>query len=163
MRKHAASYGLLITAVLMTILLMGCESANLPPSISSVQSHFQEYSEDIQIITAFLSSSAYEDVYITKNDGSMLADLQEISIDDPAIAEVIERIIDKDGYQHIIKNGDTISLLQWRGIRDIGCGVAYSINGMNAPQIEYLTQLVPLSDNGWFYYVSDYNAWRNSQ
>lgn len=148
---------------LLVALLAGCKDINSPPSIPSVQKRYQDYSKDIQIVVDFLSSSNFEDVYISDNGGTMLADLNEVPIEDPSVSKAIDSIIDDKAYQHINKNGNTISLLQWKGIRDIGCGIAYTINGIDAPEIEFATQIIPLSDDGWFYYVSDYNAWRNSQ
>lgn len=91
----------------------------------------------------------------------MLADLEHIPIENRAVFAAVNTIIDKGLYRNINKNGDTISLLQWTGLRDIGCGIACTINGENTPEIEFVTQLVPMSDNGWYYYVSDYNVWRN--
>ena len=47
-----------------------------------------------------------------------------------------------------------------KGLQDIGCGIACSINALEMPEIEYMTELVPLSTEGWYYYVDDYNKWR---
>ena len=140
---------------LIVSLLVGCNDVNSPPGVTNVQKRYQEHSEDIQVIIDFLSSSDYEDVYITSSAGTMLADLNEVSIEDSSVSKAIDNIIDAKAYQHINKNGNTISLLQWKGIRDIGCGIAYTINGIDAPEIEYATQMIPLSDDGWYYYVSD--------
>jgi hypothetical protein len=160
--KRPFLYLFLIIGIIVA-LLVGCKDVNSPPSVSYVQKRYQEHSEDIQVIIDFLSSSDYEDVYISDSAGTMLADLNEVLIEDPSASKAIDNIIDAKAYQHINKNGNTISLLQWKGIRDIGCGIAYTINGIDAPEIEFATQIIPLSDDGWFYYVSDYNAWRNSQ
>jgi hypothetical protein len=142
---------------------MICKPFSSPPSIKFVQNHYQEYSEDIQIILNFMLSFDYEDIYILDNGGTLLADLTEVAIDDKEVSNAIDRLFTSRAYYHIIKNGDTIYLLQWKGLRDVGCGIAYSINENDTPEIEYVTQLVPFSDDGWFYYVSDYAEWHNTK
>ena len=142
--------------------LIGCKDINAPPDIAAVQKHYQKHSEDIQIIIAFLSSSEYEDIYITDSSGIMLADLTKVPIEDQRVVKSIGRIINDGAYQHINKDGNNISLLQWKGIRDIGCGIACTISGTNTPEIEFVTQMIPLSDAGWFYYVSDYVVWQSN-
>lgn len=163
MKKLAFCFCLLMVLGLIVALLIGFKDFNSPPSTISVQNRYKEHSDDIQIIVDYLSSTDYEDVYITDNNGTMLAELEIILVEDSTFSNAIDCIIGNRVYQHINKNGNTISFLQWKGIRDIGCGIAYTINGIDTPEIEFATKIIPLSDEGWFYYVSDYNAWRNSQ
>ena len=47
----------------------------------------------------------------------------------------------------------------WSRGMDFRSGIAYSINE-EEPTIEYLTNLVPLSEAGWYFYEADYNEWR---
>lgn len=164
MKKNKAAY--LCVFLLVCILLLvtlNHKSSNYPPSIESVQKQYYEHSEDIQIIIDFLLSVNYEDIFIRENDGWMLADLNSVPIDEEKVCMAIDRLLTNRAFYHIVKNGNTIYLLQWKGIRDVGCGIAYSINGINNPEIEYVTQLVPLSNDGWFYYVSDYEEWRRTR
>lgn len=164
MKKVNTAILFLLALMSLTVMaLIRCSDNNIPPSVAMVQDCYREHAEDIQTIVDFLSSLEYEDIYITDNNGKMLADLTRIQIEDQSVSNAIDRILDSKAYQHINKNGNTISLLQWKGIRDIGCGIAYSVNGTNSPEIEFVTQLTPLSDDGWYYYVSDYNTWRNDQ
>ena len=90
---------------------------------------------------------------------TMQADLRELPIEDREVTAAVQRL--QDSYQNIRKNGNTIVLNQWAGLADIGCGIAYSINGTDAPKVQFMTVLVPLSEDGWYYYVDDYNEWRN--
>lgn len=154
---------LVLILLIMSILigeLYGCSVNNTPPDISIVEASYLSNADDIDIIVDFLLSTNYADIYITDNSGIMLADLNRVPITSPNVIDAIDRILSSRAYQHINKNGNTISLLQWSGIRDIGCGIAYSINGVEMPEIEFLTELTPLSHDSWYYYVSDYNAWR---
>ena len=51
--------------------------------------------------------------------------------------------------------------LSWL-ILDAGSGMVYSIDG-NKPSEEvftFLVELESLSEEGWYFYVDDYNEWR---
>lgn len=164
MKKNYIVYlGVFLLACNLALFQIGCTQIESPPSIESVQNHYQEHREDIQIIINIFTASNYEHISIRNNDGTMLADLNIVSIDDKEVFSAVDSLLANGAYHHIIKNENTIYLLQWKGIRDIGCGIAYSINRVDNPQIEFETQLVPLSDDGWFYYVSDYNTWQSEQ
>jgi hypothetical protein len=47
-------------------------------------------------------------------------------------------------------------------MNDVGCGVACAINDQDLPDIQYVTELLPMENEGWYYYVSDFNQWRLS-
>jgi hypothetical protein len=47
--------------------------------------------------------------------------------------------------------------------QDIGCGMVYSLIDGNEPDVQFLVDIQPLSVSNWYYYITDYNAWRNSQ
>ncbi len=34
---------------------------------------------------------------------------------------------------------------------------------MTMPEVQYATEFTPVSDDGWYYYVADYNEWRVNQ
>ena len=162
-KKYASGLCMLILVGIVLVASLGYRYSNIPPSVTDVQNLYQEYSSDIHTVINFLSASDYEDVYITDTNGTMLADLNKIQIQDPAVLDSLNRIFDNKAYHHINKDGNTISFLQWKGTRDIGCGIAYTITKVDVPQIEFITELIPLSDEYLFYYVSDYATWRNSQ
>lgn len=144
-------------------VLVGCHYG-IPPSIETVQTHFDDNFEDVRNVVSFLQDAEYKNIYITEPNGTMNADLNIVSISDPIIIDTVNRLLGGNHYYSISKRGDTICFLQWKGfIRDIGCGIAYTTVGIDLPEIEYCTQLLPLSNTGWFYYVSDYELWRRSQ
>lgn len=162
MRKCMQIFCLVILVSLLATNLAGC-SGNTPPDFTTVHEHYLKHSRDISTVLDFLVSSGYEDISIRDCDGTMRADFNTVSIENDAVNEAIGRLISNSAYQNIYKNGNSVSFLQWSGIRDIGCGIAYSINGTDAPEIRFATQLTPFSESDWFYYVADYNAWRDSR
>ena len=146
--------------LLLPLTLSGCVIFSVPPSVSSVDQRLRDNCSDIQIIVDFMVNSGYEDIYINDTSGKMLADLVWTDISDETVSTAVYRLLVNDAYQSISKIRSTIILRQWKGLQDIGCGIACSINALEMPEIEYMTELVPLSTEGWYYYVDDYNKWR---
>lgn len=153
-----------LAAIIVALLtfLIGYHNSEKPPRVSFVQQRFQANEEYLQVILDFFSSVGYEDIYINNDDGTMLADLTRMEIDNKEVLVSVKHLLN-DEYMHIIKNGNTIYLLQWKSFRDIGCGIAHTINQATTPEIDFITELIPISEDGWFYYVSDYNTWRSTR
>ena len=147
-----------ICLLLIVPLLSGCIFFNIPPSVENVQQQFNNNFDDIHTIVEYMIGTGYKDVYIDHTIGTatMQADFNRVKISDPNVVDAVERVFKT--YYHIFKSGNIITLLQWKGLRDIGCGIVYSIDGTQ-PRIQYVTELVPLADNGWYYYVDDYEKW----
>ncbi len=160
MKKYLIPF---VLAVMLLAVLIGCKNLNSPPNLAEVEAQYEAHSADIQRITEFLSVSDHEDIYISDTSGTMLADMERVHIEDKDIVDAVRRLLDNGGYRHISKRGNTISLLQWTGLRDIGCGIACSIQKADTPEVEFVTELIPMYVDGWYYYVSDYETWRNAQ
>lgn len=155
----------LLTLVL-GMILTGCSSK--PPSVESVEEHFQNNYDDIQIVVEFMSNSGYNSIYIKGIDGMMLADLEDVPITDESVFDAVKRLLGTPltgnrQYYYVSKSSNTIEFYQWKGTAEIGCGIAYTINGTDIPDVQYATELVQLSEPGWYYYVDDYNAWRTGK
>lgn len=154
-----------ISALLLVLFLCfpltGCRS-RIPPTPEDVERHFLDNRQDIQTIVDFLVDSPYEDIYIMDASGIVTADLEKITLTDETVTAAITALISDGNYHSISKSGNTIDFLYWSGSTDIGCGLAYSINGTDLPDVQFCTTLTPLSESGWYYYVEDYNKWRSS-
>ena len=157
------------TKVCFIIIIMAfcisftCCDNNTPPDVDSVQEHFLNNYSDIQVIVEYMVSSPYENVYIMDANGTMQADLTWMEIADEEVMAAVNNLLKNGEYIQIIKIGNTISLLQWCGTRDIECGIAYSINRTDAPDVQFMTTVVPITEDGWYYYIADYNKWRNTR
>lgn len=149
-----------LAIALIMVLLTGCNGNNTPPDMINAQQVFQNNCNDIHTIVQFLTGLDCRNVYIDDDGESMLADLVNVPINNVEVSAAIKRLFKT--YLSIDKIDNTIHLLQWRGSKDIGCGIAYSINGIEPPVVQFMTELTPLTEVGWFYYVSDYNTWRNN-
>lgn len=162
MQKNQSAIILLTVLAFLLVFFSGCKDLNTPPDIDSIQERFGTSYDSIETVVDFLISCGYEDVSIRDTKGTMVADLTRVQINNDDVSTAVKSLIDNGKYLLIVKNGNTIYFLMWRGLRDIGCGIAYTINGVDTPEIEYSTELTPLSEDGWFYYVSDYNTWRSN-
>lgn len=163
MRNYRAYYLLFVITILTVSLLTGCLVDNTPPNVSSVEKQFQNNYNAIQTIIEFIINTGYNNIYIQDSEGTMMADLKDLPIGDDDVLAAVQTLFKGGYYINISKIDNTITFLQWRGTKDIGCGIAYSINGVDAPEVQFMTKLVSLSEDGWFYYVSDYNTWRSGR
>jgi len=157
---NSKSFRLLVLVLLINMLLAGCYYST-PPGIEKVQEHFDQNTNEIQVIVDFLANSEYENVYITESNGKMFADLNDVKIEDPGVVMAVDFLLENNRFYTISKRDNTIIFLQWKGLQDIGCGIAYTINKIDPPQVEFATTMLPLDDNGWFYYVDDYELWKS--
>lgn len=155
-------FHLLILVLFVNMLLAGCYYS-APPGIDKVQEHFDQNTNEIQVVVGFLENSEYENVYITESNGKMFADLSNERIEDPCVVMAVDYLLENNKFYTISKRGNTIHFLQWKGLQDIGCGIAYTINKIDLPQVQYATNMIQLSDDGWYYYVADYELWKTQK
>lgn len=139
-----------------------------PPDVDEVENVFGECYNDIGIVADFLISTEYESIIMdsSRRTGAKKIDgyhhqSVELTLDkktDDAVKHLL-----RNGYEVIVKRENTIQLIQWRWLNDVSCGIAYSINGHELPDVQYVTECTPMKEEGWYYYVSDYNQWRLKQ
>lgn len=173
MKKCKSIIGLSIICFLLILSLTGCKllislswvhmQLNSPPNANAVEELYIDNKEDIHTVVLFLENLKYQDIYIDTFDGEMLADMTQLAINDYEVVSAIKCLFENNMFKSISKHGNTISLSHWSGLQDIGCGIAYSINGVDRPEVQFMTELVPLTEDGWFYYVDDYNKWRSGE
>ena len=136
-----------ILAVVLAFLCAGCRST--PPTVEAVEERFNENYDDILTIVSFMINSGHTDIQIRDCSGTMYVDFEWIDITDASVNSAVERLLGANLYRYIFKNGNTIEFVQWTGQQDIGCGIAYTINGIDLPDIQYTTEIIPLAKDGW--------------
>lgn len=152
-------YLLLVLIAIMVFGLSSCKTLINPPSIESVEKQFLKNYDDIVLVTEDIISSGFESVYMHHSSNTLSADGKHIDVLDENLINAIQNLFN-NGYSVIMKSGNTIYFQQWTRFTDAGCGIAYSIDGSNNLDIQYLTQATALSCDGWYYYVADYSAYR---
>lgn len=134
---------------------------SVPPTKEQIYHIYEKYMDDIQLVVKYFIDSHCENIYILEETGEMVGDFQKIEVKDRLVEEAIARLIDSGDFKNISKKGETIEFIMWTGILDVGCGVAYSIDHNIFPEIQFQTELTSLPEPGWYYFVYDYNTWRN--
>lgn len=159
MKKPIKWVALVLFLMTLVSILPACAGSDSLLDMGRAQQTLQDNRNDINTVTEFLSELDYCNVYVRDDGEHMQADLVDIYIDNAKVSEATKRLLET--YVSINKIGNTIYLLQAKG-PDIGYGIAYSINGTDTPEVQFMTELTPLTEDGWFFYVSDYNTWRSN-
>ena len=156
---------LIIFACLLMLFILFQISGSVcePPDFQSVYSDFEYYKQDILLVLNYLIDSNYENVYFIKETGEMVADFRRIEVNEEPVVEAILRLFDSGRFINVSKIGGTIEFEMWNGIRDVGCGVAYSMDSNKYPDIQFQTELLALPESGWYYYIYDYDKWRSNR
>ena len=144
--------GFLIIFIAISIIPFLLFSPVFMPSYQKCEKIFQRDKEYLSFIT---TSIDYRNLYITDLD-----DIEEHFGDpeDESIKEAMEYLLQRRKYG-LIKAGNGCFEFQVWATLNKGCGIAYSYDN-EEPYIEFLTKLEPLSEKGWYYYVSDFDTYR---
>ncbi len=168
MNKKHFCYFLAIVFILLFILLSFL-LCNTPSANNTTFKHTyndlllvfeDDYDELIQVVEYLVSLKDIPNAYIYDALGQIdIGFGNEIKITDEYILEVISSLFEK-GYVKIAKKNNTIYFERWKN--DFGCfrGFSFSNDGTGNLDIEFLTVQESLNKADWYYYVSDYEAWR---
>lgn len=151
-------------------LLAGCEEIYTPPSAEELEQCLLENYADIQTVISFALRSEYETIYISDTTGLMCVDdydrFIDVPIEDKTVFAAVKRLLGNNTYSYIAidKDDNRVKLKQWSRVYDeASCGIVFSINGIDKPEVDYCTYMTPLSEDGWYYYLCEYNKWRAEQ
>lgn len=162
-KKYFSAICVVMMVGILSFLCISCSDLNTPPDKNTVQQVFDDHYEEIMSLFSFMETSEYNHISISDASGTIFADFSHVQIQDNDVCNAIKHLLKKGPYLHISKIDKTVIMRQWTGLQDIGCGVLYSQNIEESIDVEFITELIPLSEEGWFYYISDYNAWRTGQ
>lgn len=156
MKKLMATFFLLT----FPIILVSCGMS--PPSAEKMESFVAENWNDITLINDYLLELGDRNALISDDDGSILITLVDQSIEDNAVREAVLSLW-RNGCKGISKRNEknAITYTIWkRSIGQADCGFVYAIDHTLPPKAQFQTELVPLSEDGWYYYLADYEKWR---
>ena len=152
------TYFIIILFIVATVFLFSaCSQQQTPPTFNEIELIFRNNYEDILIINNFLINSNDISIY---NPTLKYAGYDDAVINDEEVQDAIDRLMSNQILKIAYRYGNTIVYILWDNPHDMGCGVAYSINNKSEPDIAFMTELIPLNNDGWYYYVDDYNTWR---
>ena len=159
MKKIAKQiFVLLIACLFMCFVLCSCSK----PKPEDGEECLSATIDNLTIVAEFFSDYEYDNIFVRADDGTMTLLLKgEEKISDKTVVDAIKALYD-DGFKTITKSkeNNAIAFLRWTKFNDFGAGLAYSIDKTKEPSVTYQTELISLSEDGWYYYESDYNEWR---
>jgi len=143
------------------------------PNLRQVERTFEANREEFLIISEYFLNfdfdsfgvssqsvfdfSRYNDAFI---ELSVWLEDDNIVVNDEAVSYAIQRIFDI-GYRGIWQSGSGIIFTRW-SMKDNARGIIYSIDGRTPDEdmILFLTELHPLSEENWFFFVENFSEWR---
>ena len=140
-----------------------------PPGAMYMERSLQRNRGSLDIVVEYLMNSGFVMANIrsdtASNEGSitMFADGRSNVISDEDTVTAIRSLF-RRGYRGIFMNESVIKFQRWSNVSAIR-GIAFSIN-RDVPDesaFDFLIDLVPLSENDWFFWVENFNEWRRNQ
>ena len=151
--------------VILVLTLIPESCLKQPPSVEDVESFVKKNWNEIVIINDYLLGLENRDASISYADGSIFIDSANGQIEDDSVRGAIQSLW-KEGCTSIYKSiyGDVSNAIDYCIWTRLGecCGFVYAIDHTRPPELEYPTELVPLSIEGWYYYVENYEKWREN-
>ena len=136
----------LAASFVFSVMLLGGVFSNTFDYMQT-KAYFEKYKEELVSIKDY-AMSVEEDFSFWRNSGVALLDASYL--------------LNRSECKSITKNGNTVVFHLWSKNMDVGGGIVYCESGvMNANFM--ITQCRALPENGWYYYVSDFNEWRVMQ
>ena len=141
----------------------------LAPNLDRMESYFQSDKDYLLTIVEYFADVGFANISIRRplfpghvypSNIHMLVGSYTIDIGDEDVIEAVYTLF-RQGYGEISKGGNIIVFQRWSNL-DAGRGIVYSING-NTPredEINFLVEILPLSQEGWYFYIEDFNEWR---
>lgn len=143
---------------------LGCNTT--APSIGQFEKIFQEYESDFSTVSTYLENIQAEWALIETDNGKINIGFQNQIINDSLVLESLNHLW-KAGCFSIYMNRENNSICfgLWKTgmVGDADAGLLYAIENdeKKLPTTQYLTELQPLQADSWYYYIADYEEYRN--
>ena len=143
---------------------LGCNMT--APSIGQIENNYLEYESDYFTVSTYLVNTQAEWALIETDTGEILIDFNEQIINDSLVLESLHHLW-KAGCFSIYMNraNNSICFELWKTgmVGDADAGLLYAIeyDEKKLPTTQYLTELQPLQADSWYYYIADYEEYRN--
>ena len=152
-----------VSILLLALLLESCGRYGFdPPREEEIESFVTEHFDEISIINNYLLELGNIDVSISNGKGSVYIGREEKKIEDTTTKDIV-RWLWRNGCKKIYKDckNNAVVYKMWKRTYDeADCGFVYAIDSGKLPEAEFQTELIPLSEEGWYYYLAEYNEWR---
>lgn len=164
--KKVFSVALIVIVVFSCTSCMNYEISDANTAEAFIKNNY----DDIQIVTDYLLNNDYYSAHIQKANGQIyaifenMARFEYMDIDDSSVNTSIQALW-KAGCKRITRSSEYNAidfLLACDNVHGIDYGFVHPIDDSLDFKVNYQTELVPLSEDNWYFYVSDYNKWRLS-
>ena len=153
---------LLLMLLVSLELCSGCSYSVSSFGIEEAEGFFFRHETDLMVLVEFLENQDYKQIFISRSDGTALADLKTITIQNSTVIQSLEAVMG-DGCRSISKNADknSIQFVLWTRTRDeADSGLLFPLTREKDPEAQFQTELIPMNNDGWYYYLAEYNKWR---
>ena len=167
--------------ILILLLLPLVVMPLITPGQRFMERQFQINKDELIIVRDFIASSEFESISIQRPpadprvrifrrpvfDGpfEMSAGLGygRIPIENKEVLEALHSLFHR-GFPMVSGGGGdgNIVFLRWRFFSE-GRGIVYSLDGSTPEEsrgLTYLVEIEPMSEEGWYFYVDNFNVWR---
>lgn len=131
--------------------------SNRQESAEKLYSYFKFL--DCYSLTIYLDE--YKAVVLRTSNGYNLS-REDINIEDKELKRAIRSLYFAGG-ESFYADEAGFNIVIWTSLADFGAGIVYNESNSESTahtQIQFLTKLSRINDNGYFYYESDYNKYR---
>ena len=154
----------IILSVCLAMFSWGCAgfgSFSSTPNKEKIIKSFTACYDDCVAIVEYMASLEYEHCFINDDNGQYFGEFEYITISDREVSAAIKRLW-KKGCHHVRKDisDNSISFEFWYSVFEMDAGVLYQIDPSSDSSVQYMTQIEETDNEGWYYYVADYNLWR---
>ena len=150
----------LIIVILVSIIYIGWNVLFPPFTVTDAESYLDRHKNELNTLAEFLLNTESDSYTIHSAYGTAIGDMKRIEITDETVLSCLRELysdkcirIGKD----TAKNCIDVEICT-RG--DITYGLLYAIDPSRMPEAWFMTDIISLSDDQWFYYEADYNQWR---
>ncbi len=154
---------IIITAVLIILITINRSCQQDLPTEEEGEAWLNDSFDSLTVVANYLETYDYPLILIKSADGKMNLLLSEIvEIDDRKVNEAIADLFSR-GIKSISmdEEDNCIAFDWWRNQFGVCVGLAYSLDGTDDFEIQYMTKRVPLSKERWYYFVDDYETYRS--
>lgn len=131
-----------------------------PPTLEEAEKYFEENRKDLEIVVDFLLNEENDVVIVRYAHRWENWNNTEITKE---VRGAIKRLRNGQSRIRVTKDEYKIGITIWfPTVLEMSSGFAYSINGKEPPAVQYATTMQPLTEPGWYFYIEDFNTWRDT-
>ena len=144
----------------------GCNTT--APPIEQFEKTFLEYESDFSAVSSYLVNIQAEWALIENDTGEIIIDFNDSKINDSLALESIQHLWKTGCFSIYMNRADnSIRFELWKTgmVGDADAGLLYTVENEEnkLPTTQYLTELRPLQADFWYYYIADYEEYRNQE